>query len=250
MAGEGRRGEKPKPLVSLLQDSLPEVVTITAGLNGDLIHGPRSYEACTKVCVLQSHLRIGKPSWISVSLFQNVERIGPETSVGKLASDGLVELSAVFEKDFKVFWPGVDVGRPSIEQIVHSSTGDITFRVRPFSTLSGDYPDGWVGDEQSSSECEGIRDVLEYKAPFFEMLDFEHWLWKEKPEESKVLDKMLDDSETCEVTYKVFSGLSGVEDRLEALAGGYLWTVTAHSIGWMAVPLLDSAVRQLPSWNP
>ena len=85
MAGEGRRGEKPKPLVSLLQDSPAEQVKIT-GMSGDLLHGPLSYEAWTLVFVLQKNLLIGKASWWSVSLLQNEAKICPESACSSLPS--------------------------------------------------------------------------------------------------------------------------------------------------------------------
>jgi len=178
-------------------------------MDGEGLYGPRTHQPVTEVSVLQEILLEGKQAWVCVSFIKGAEEISPQTSLGDLVSEGRVDLSAVFSTDYQVKWP----------------EGDVTLRVRPWSGHECGDPHWWVGDIQSSNK--GVRDLLE-SLWWFEFDEFWDWLDEEKHEEASFLEQMFEDTEALQVRYTVFKDLSGIGDRLEALAGGYLWTLAEN----------------------
>jgi len=177
-----------------------EVLTVT-GIAGQVLYGPQSLDPSTELTVLAETVLEGR-ALVSVSFLKGTEEVSPQTSLGALMSDGRVDLSAVFWTNFEVEWAG----------------GGTKVGVRP---AFGE-PDWWVGEVLISSK--GIRHVLANQW----WCDFEEF-WaevsEEQPEKVNYMEQMFKDHQACEVRYARFSDLAGTGDCLEALAGGYLWTL-------------------------
>ena len=140
---------------------------------------------------------------MAVRLFQGAAKVRPQVSLGDLELKGGVDFSAVFIIDYEVEFPG----------------GVVQLRVRPAFGVPG----WWDGQRGSSSR--GVREVFgsQWWSDFEEFWEL---LVEEKPEETRFLERMFNDPDASEVIYMRFINLSVDGDRLEALAGGYFWTLT------------------------
>jgi len=191
-------------------------VTVRSALSGEIVFGPEHFERGTLAQHIAQQVLGGKEPEGCVKLLCEKDEVQLCTCIGNLASEGTLNLSAVFTEPNVTF---------EFKFSSHLRGYSFKLHIKPGTTFDETHLQGQTGPEMNVHD-EDIFAVLERE--FGPLGEFVQELVNKRPTEAERLEMLR--KEASDILYFHFTipgrirGVCAESSGIEALAAGHCWT--------------------------